>query len=296
MGGHAAHPVDDGKGFRIGTGRLPASPRSGPSAWWHAASPLASRRRILGAAQRPESACPCSQRRRPPKRNAARSRRRIRAFTRPRNTQTAARRHIAGLLRNAVHIHLDGMIAVTGLHGIGPLFGLGERVAAAGRAANAIGGQSQDSSCRHGAMIEQTRSAQLAVLAAAAVVAAETCGGGIGRLLAGQAQPHPGHGQPAGLRNRFAALGAVGQSGPCGSRLRARSTASFTVASICSLTAPSPAQPVAMCPVPLRGGRILSDGAALTAQPGSLTWQPGVSMVIAMTLRISRRRPPVPCC
>jgi hypothetical protein len=34
--------------------------------------------------------------------------------------------------------------------------------------------------------------------------------------------------------------------GPWGSRLRARSTASFTVASICALTAPSPAQPVAM--------------------------------------------------
>src|SRR5579863_3143499 len=34
--------------------------------------------------------------------------------------------------------------------------------------------------------------------------------------------------------------------GPWGNWLRARSTASFTVASICSLTAPSPAHPVAM--------------------------------------------------
>src|ERR1700722_1914506 len=56
--------------------------------------------------------------------------------------------------------------------------------------------------------------AQLTFLAAAAVVAAEVCGAGIGRLLTDQAQPHAGHGLSSRLRYRCAALGTVRQSGP----------------------------------------------------------------------------------
>src|SRR5579862_2542962 len=54
-------------------------------------------------------------------------------------------------------------------------------------------------------------SAQLAVLAAAAVVTAEGSRTGIIRLLAGQAQPHARNRLPAGLADRLPALGTLRQ-------------------------------------------------------------------------------------
>lgn len=87
------------------------------------------------------------------------------------------------------------------------------------------------------------RSTQLAVLAAAAVVAAERGVLAIAGLLAGHAQAHAGHGLAPGFGNRRFAVLAMTQARPL---RQPAARAADAVLRACSCTAPSPAHPVAI--------------------------------------------------
>ena len=90
------------------------------------------------------------------------------------------------------------------------------------------------------------RSTKLAVFAAAPVIAGDVRVITILGVLTGHAQPSPRQRLAARLGNLRAAFRAMRRRRPCWQAALRPLIPSSTVASICSCTAPSPAQPVAM--------------------------------------------------
>ena len=137
--------------------------------------------------------------------------------------------------------------------------------------------------------------AKLAVLAAAPVVARHGLLLPVRDFLAGQAQAHAGHRDAAASGISLPHSAQWSRLGPVGSWLLARSMASFTVASICSCTAPSCAHPVAMLLPRVRDacpGRILRSARIwVNLYPDMSPRSRMIARMLALSLAFWRPRP-----